>query len=99
MLDKARSLYREGDYQQAQSELNQYILYTGVNDESLSGSIAKCLNLLTLAEAAFNNRNYTQAEGYYNKIIQINPTDAKSTKAIADIRRLTSVANNSIRNA
>lgn len=90
ILDNARNLYREGNYRHAQSNLNQYILYTGINDESLSGSIAKCLNLLTLAEAAYNNRNYTQAEAYYNDIIVINPSDAKSTKAIADIRKLTS---------
>ncbi len=88
MLDKARSLYREGDYRQAQSTLNQYTFSTGVNDEVLSSSIAKCLHLLTLAETAYNSKNYTQAEGYYNKIIQINPTDAKSTKAVANIRRL-----------
>lgn len=90
MLDNARSLYREGDYRQAQNNLNQYILYTGINDETLSGSIAKCLNLLTLAEAAYNKKNYSQAKAYYNEIIQINPSDAKSTKVMADIRRLTS---------
>lgn len=86
MLDMARSLYREGDYRQAQHNLNQYIFYTGVNDEPLSGSIAKCLNLLTLAEAAYNNRNYTQAENYYNQIIQINPTDVKSLTVISKIK-------------
>lgn len=99
MLDKARSLYKEGEYRQAQSSLNQYASSTGTKDEALSSSIEKCINLLTLAEAAYNNKNYTQAEDFYNKIIQINPSDAKSTKVIADIRRLTSVANNSIRNA
>jgi len=91
MLDKARSLYREGDYRQAQSNLKQYMFSTGLNDEVLSNSISKCLNLLTLAESAYNNKNYTQAKDYYNKILQINPTDAKTTKAIAYIRRLTSV--------
>lgn len=99
MLDKAHSLYREGNYRQAQSNLNQYIFSTGVNDEGLSNSIAKCINLLTLAETAYNNKNYTQAENYYNQIIQINPTDAKSTKAVANIRRLTSETINSSRGA
>ncbi len=99
MLDKARSLYREGDYRQAQNNLKQYMFSTGVNDEVLSNSIANCINLLTLAEAAYNNKNYSQAKIYYNKIIQINPTDAKSTKAVADIRRLTSETINSSRGA
>lgn len=86
MLDKAQSLYREGNYRQAQSNLNQYIFSTGVSEEDLSNSIAKCIYLLTLAEAAYNNKNYTQAENYYNQIIQINPTDANSAKAIAVIK-------------
>lgn len=86
ILDKARSLYKEGEYRQAQSSLNKYALSTGINDEVLSNSIAKCFNLLTLAETAYNNKNYIQAETYYNQLIQINPSDSKSTKTLEEIK-------------
>ncbi len=61
---------------------------SGQTDEELLSSITECITWTNEAKLAFDNQNYNRASEYYNRILQLNPTDVVSARALAEINRL-----------
>ena len=83
LLQESKDLYREGKYTDAQSTLSEYLLQTGVTDIELLTSINQCIELNDKAKHAIQQKEYTEAIKCYNSILEINPTDIITTKAVA----------------
>lgn len=87
-LEQAQSFFSEGEYTKAHKALNVYVQMTNDKQTELETKISQCLNYENLARSAKENNNYTMAISYYNKIIQINPTDINTKKRIDETRSL-----------
>lgn len=89
LIDGARQLYKEGRYDEAKLKLQEYSRVSGQTDESLLAAIMECQLWASEANNAMSSKNYDTARNYYEKLIAINPTDAISAKALADVNSLT----------
>lgn len=87
-LEQAQSFFSKGEYTKAQKALNVYLQMTNDTQAELESKISQCCNYEESAKSAKKNNNYTLAINYYNKILQINPTDTNTKKKIEEIRSL-----------
>lgn len=88
LIEETRQLYREGKYEDAKLKLQQYSQASGQTDENLLKSITECQLWSSEANNACASKNYLSAKTYFEKILALNPTDAKSAQGLAEVNRL-----------
>lgn len=87
LLQESKDLFKEGKYAEAQEKLSEYSSKTDMVDDELTNSINHCIELIGKAEQATQQKKYADAIDCYNKILEINPSDVISTRAIAKLER------------
>lgn len=84
-LKLAQQLYREGKYEQAMIELNEYTAQTGLTDTALLTKIINCSNWETDANKAIKQSNFDVAIEKYKSILTLNPSDFDTQKKIYEL--------------
>lgn len=88
ILQLAKQYYREGKYVEARDNLSEYTSLSGATDTDLLTAITKGITWSNEAIIAFENKDYKKASEYYNRLLQLNPTDVTSARALAAINKL-----------
>ena len=83
ILDNAKRLYREGNYQAAYTNLLDYQNKTGNQDPEFLQKVTDCKYWQESAMNAKNAGNLSDAASYYQRILNINPLDAITTRLLA----------------
>lgn len=87
-LQLAVQYYREGKYIDARDKIYEYTSLSGSTDADLLTAITEGITWSNEAKIAFDNKDYEKASEYYNRLLQLNPTDVTSARALATINKL-----------
>lgn len=87
-LQLAKQYYREGRYAEARDNLSEYTSLSGAINPDLLTAITQGITWSNEAKIAFENKDYNKASEYYNRLLQLNPTDVTSAQALATINKL-----------
>lgn len=88
ILQLAKQNYREGKYVEARDNLSEYTYLSGAADPDILTAITEGITWSNEAKIAFENKDYKKASEYYNRLLQLNPTDVTSARALATINKL-----------
>ena len=87
-LNAAISLFKEGKYEKAQSNLIVYQRMTGQSNRELQKKITVCIEYMQRAEVAKINGQYDNAIACYKNVLSNNPNDPNMSREINSLQNL-----------